>query len=97
MNTPPRLHCSISIQQTSPKPTSSRDVIVFTPEAIRQLPIRYLIEGDKTESPQLIFIYQRKEEIRKEHEARLKRTKAKQIKNRFHGVKRKRNTTKGKK
>lgn len=40
LNTPPRRHSSISIQQpsTSAQPTPFSDVIVFTPKAIRTLP-----------------------------------------------------------
>lgn len=106
MNTPPRRHSSIGDQQTSPQPStsaqpiSSSDPVVFTPEAIRPLPKappRKSNKGRKTRKSTIYTDTPEKEEIRKEHEIRLKRTKAKQVKKRFNGGKNKKNITKRKK
>ena len=102
LNTPPRRHSSIIIQQTSPKPSTSAqpvspsDPIVFTPEAIRPLPkalSRKSNRGRKTRKSTIYTDSPEREEIRKEHEARLKRTKTKQVKKILDGVKMKKNTT----
>ncbi|XP_049873490.1 jerky protein homolog-like [Pectinophora gossypiella] len=100
-NTPPRHpHQTSANPSTSAQPETSSDPIVFSPEAIRPLPKGLPRKGNRGKRTRKSTIYTdtpEKEEIRKEHEARLKRTKAKLVKKRLDGVKMKRNTTKGKK
>lgn len=105
-NTPPKRHVNVSIQQTSPKPSTSAQPIpsgapsVFTPEAIRPLPKappRKANRGRKTRKSTIYTDTPEKEEIRKEHENRLKRNQAKQVKKRLDGGKSKRNTAKRRK
>jgi hypothetical protein len=81
---------SIINQETSPRPSTSAFVVVFTPEAVRPLPKappRKSNKGRKTRKSIIYTDTPEKEEIRKEHETRLKRTKAKQVKKRLDGRK----------
>ncbi|XP_011136537.2 uncharacterized protein LOC105181464 [Harpegnathos saltator] len=117
LTTPPRRDSSVSIQQISPKPSTSAQPIpplthrpenvaspsaplVFTPEAVRPLPKappRKTNRGRKTRKSTIYTDTPEKEKIRKEHENRLKRTKAKQFKKRLDGGETERKTTKRKK
>ncbi|CAG9133859.1 unnamed protein product [Plutella xylostella] len=90
--TPPRCQSSISVQQSSPKPSTSaqpmclRDNEVFSPEQIRPLPKappRKSKKGRKLRKSTIYTDTPEKEEIRMEHEIRMKRTKAKQVKKTF--------------
>ncbi|CAG9137628.1 unnamed protein product [Plutella xylostella] len=104
--TPPRCQSSISVQQSSPKPSTSaqpmclRDNEVFSPEQIRPLPKappRKSKKGRRLRKSTIYTDTPEKEEIRMEHEIRMKRTKAKQVKKRFDGVKTRKIITKGSK
>ncbi|XP_050549651.1 uncharacterized protein LOC118268371 [Spodoptera frugiperda] len=97
--TPPRHHSSINIQETSPKPSTSAQTIssivpaVFSPEIIRPFPKaaprKNNNKGRKIRKSTIYTDTPEKEEIRKEHEIRLKRTRAKQVKKQLDGGKKK--------
>lgn len=109
---PPRHHSIISIQDISPEPSTSTQLIplltnqpatlasssaalVFSPESIRPFPTappRKTNRGRKTRKSTIYTDTPEKEEMRKEHENKIKRTKAKQVKKRLDGGKSKRNT-----
>lgn len=115
VTTPSGHHSSIIIQETSPEISSSAQIIyssnppVFSPEAIRPFPKapprKNINRGRKTRKSTIYTDTPEKEEIRKEQEARLRRTKVKQVKKQldggkekqFDGVNKKKKTTKGKK
>lgn len=86
----------VLLNQTENIATSSTPLL-FSPEIVRPLPkapARKLTNrGRKTRKSTIYTDTPEKEEIRKEHENRLKRTKAKQVKKRLDGGRIKRNAT----
>ncbi|XP_028172047.1 uncharacterized protein LOC114361250 [Ostrinia furnacalis] len=100
----PRTRGSIAIyQEISPRPSTSAQAAIdhsaFTPEVVRpfpKAPPRKCNKGRKTRKSTIYTDTPEKEEIRKEHEAKLKRTKAKLIKKSLDGRKGKTTMSKGK-
>ncbi|CAH0695363.1 unnamed protein product [Spodoptera exigua] len=104
INTPPRLGSIGVYKDISPRPSTSAQVtndrIAFTPEAVRPLPKAPPRKCNKRRKTRKSTIYTdkpEKEEIRKEHEVKLKRATAKQVKKRLDGRKGKKEISKGKK
>lgn len=81
--------------------TTSTTPTLFSPEAIRPLPKapprKLTNRGRRTRKSTIYTDTPEKEEIRREHEIRMERLKAKQVKKRLDGRKTKRNTTNKKK